>query len=57
EEDQPPVPLSPIPLRMGELVRTPLQPAPRLGEHTDSVLEELGFTKQDVARLREQEVV
>ena len=57
EEDQPPVPLSPIPLRMGELVRTPLQPAPRLGEHTDSVLEELGFTKQDVAKLREQEVV
>ena len=52
-----PVPLAQLPLRLGELARKPLQPAPRLGQHTDAVLQEIGFTAQEIARLRELEVV
>ncbi len=52
-----PVPLAYLPLRLGELARKPLRPAPRLGEHTDAVLQEIGFTTQEIARLRELEVV
>ena len=52
-----PVPLAHMPLRLGELARTALRPAPRLGEHTDAVLQEIGFTTQEIAKLRELEVV
>ncbi len=31
--------------------------ADRLGEHTDAVLQEIGFTTQEIAKLRELEVV
>jgi crotonobetainyl-CoA:carnitine CoA-transferase CaiB-like acyl-CoA transferase len=33
------------------------RPAPRLGEHTDAVLTELGITAEDIHRLREHKVV
>ena len=33
------------------------RPAPLLGQHTEEVLVELGYTKADIARLREQNVV
>lgn len=39
---------------------TPLDPpgpAPELGEHTDAVLEELGYSAADIARLRSQGVI
>ena len=51
------VPLAHMPLRLGELARKPLQPAPRLGQHTDAVLREVGFTAQEIDKLREREVV
>ncbi len=57
EGEETPVPLSHLPLRLGELARKPLEPAPRLGEHTDTVLQEIGFTTHEIARLRELEVV
>ena len=55
--EEQPVPLAHLPLRLSELAREPLRPAPRLGEHTDAVLQEVGFTTQEIARLRELEVV
>lgn len=36
---------------------TPRSRAPRLGEHTDAVLAELGFTEAEIASLREQGAV
>jgi crotonobetainyl-CoA:carnitine CoA-transferase CaiB-like acyl-CoA transferase len=42
------------------LSRTPgvwRRPAPRLGEHTDGVLAEAGFSREDIARLREDGAV
>lgn len=35
----------------------PSGPPPRLGEHTDEVLGELGYSAEDVARLREEGAV
>lgn len=32
----------------------PHRPAPRLGEHTDAILAELGYAEDDVSRLREE---
>ncbi len=55
--EEQPVPLAHMPLRLGELGRKPLQPAPRLGQHTDAVLREIGFTAQEIDKLREREVV
>jgi crotonobetainyl-CoA:carnitine CoA-transferase CaiB-like acyl-CoA transferase len=52
-----PVPLAHMPIRLGELSRGPLQRAPCLGEHTDSVLQEVGLSEQEIARLRELKVV
>ena len=33
------------------------RPAPQLGEHTDAILSELGYSKADIAALRADEVV
>ena len=47
-----PVPIAGTPLRMSETpARTPRR-APTLGEHTDDVLAELGFTIEDIAAFR-----
>jgi len=48
------------PLPVGDFDRTGLEVrrlAPRLGEHTDEVLAEAGFSKEEISTLREQEVV
>lgn len=52
-----PVPLAHMPLRLGELARRPLRPTPGLGEHTDEVLQEIGFSAEEIVKLRELEVV
>jgi succinyl-CoA---D-citramalate CoA-transferase len=47
---------APFPRRAGESPRAPAG-APRLGEHTDAVLTELGCSEQEIATLREQGIV
>ena len=32
-------------------------PAPELGEHTEEILKEYGYTREDIARLKEQGVI
>ena len=51
------VPLAPAPLRMSETASELRRAAPALGEHTDEVLGELGFSTEEVAALREQRVI
>jgi crotonobetainyl-CoA:carnitine CoA-transferase CaiB-like acyl-CoA transferase len=34
-----------------------VRPAPEFSEHTDEVLMELGYTREDIAKLREQAVI
>jgi crotonobetainyl-CoA:carnitine CoA-transferase CaiB-like acyl-CoA transferase len=57
-----PVKLSPTAVRLSageEAAPGParLRPAPALGEHTDEVLEELGFTSQQIAEFRAAELI
>jgi formyl-CoA transferase len=40
------------PFKVHGVSKVPARRAPDLGEHTDSVLEELGFTEQEVDGLR-----
>jgi crotonobetainyl-CoA:carnitine CoA-transferase CaiB-like acyl-CoA transferase len=47
---------APFPRRVGEAQRVPVG-APRLGEHTDAVLTELGCSADEIATLREQGIV
>jgi len=51
-----PVPISATPVRFTANPRSPLR-APTLGEHTDQVLAELGFTPEQISALRESKVV
>ena len=47
-----PVPIASAPLRLSETPANPCRRAPTLGEHTDKVLSEIGFTTHDIAALR-----
>jgi formyl-CoA transferase len=47
---------APFPRRVGEAQPVPVG-APRLGEHTDAVLTELGCSADEIATLREQGIV
>jgi formyl-CoA transferase len=45
------------PLKLSETPLTPGRPAPRLGQHTDAVLAEVGFDRDSIARLRQTATV
>lgn len=52
-----PVPIASTPVRLSETPAAKCRRAPTLGEHTDEVLQELGFTENEIADLRETEVI
>lgn len=54
---QHPVPVSGLPVRLSATPDVPLQRPPLLGEHTDSLLAELGYTNAQILALRVQGVV
>jgi len=45
------------PVRLSETPSVPLKPAPTLGQHTDEILGELGYSPELIAELREAEVI
>ncbi len=45
------------PLDFSQVARLPAQPAPRLGEHTDAILAELGLSEGEIARLHDDGIV
>jgi crotonobetainyl-CoA:carnitine CoA-transferase CaiB-like acyl-CoA transferase len=49
--------LAGIPAKLSETPAGLRRHPPMLGEHTDEVLRELGYTAEDIRRLREQKVV
>ncbi|HLE43431.1 MAG TPA: CoA transferase, partial [Methylomirabilota bacterium] len=46
-----------VPVRLAGTPGRPPGPPPELGEHTDQVLLEAGYTEEAIARLRAQRVV
>jgi crotonobetainyl-CoA:carnitine CoA-transferase CaiB-like acyl-CoA transferase len=51
------VPLAPTPIELSETPGTYRRPAPLLGEHTDEILESLGYGGAEIAALREERVI
>jgi crotonobetainyl-CoA:carnitine CoA-transferase CaiB-like acyl-CoA transferase len=52
-----PVPVVRLPLALGAEPAAPLAPPPRLGEHTDAILTELGYETEAIATLRAHGVI
>jgi crotonobetainyl-CoA:carnitine CoA-transferase CaiB-like acyl-CoA transferase len=52
-----PVPLSPTPVDLSETPGRFRHRAPKLGEHTDSILGELGYSTADIAAFRDNGVI
>ena len=52
-----PVPIASTPVRLSETLADRPRRAPTLGEHTDEVLRELGFTADEILALRGQRVI
>jgi crotonobetainyl-CoA:carnitine CoA-transferase CaiB-like acyl-CoA transferase len=52
-----PVPVATLPLTLSALPSLPLHPPPRLGEHTEAILAELGYDTAQIAALRAGAVV
>ena len=53
--DKPGFKLVASPFRIGEPL--PARPAPRLGQHNEELLRELGFASEEISKLREEKVV
>src|SRR5216683_705135 len=51
------VPLAPTPIELSETPGTYRRPAPLLGEHTDEILESLGYGAAAIAALRAERVI
>lgn len=52
-----PAPVAAVPLWMSETHAVPRTRPPKLGEHTDEVLSELGYSIHDIAGMRERSVI
>jgi crotonobetainyl-CoA:carnitine CoA-transferase CaiB-like acyl-CoA transferase len=52
-----PPPLADTPVRFSETEAGIRRRAPTLGEHTDQILKELGYTDQEIAELHDKRVV
>jgi crotonobetainyl-CoA:carnitine CoA-transferase CaiB-like acyl-CoA transferase len=52
-----PAPVSRAALSLSETAKVPLQRAPQLGEHSDALLTELGYSSESIAKLRRDQVV
>ena len=52
-----PAPLAPTPVDLSETPGTFRHRAPQLGEHTDAILAELGYSAEDIKQLRAEKVV
>jgi crotonobetainyl-CoA:carnitine CoA-transferase CaiB-like acyl-CoA transferase len=52
-----PAPVAAVPLWMSETHAVPRVRPPQLGEHTNEVLSELGYSAQDIAGMRERSVI
>ena len=53
--DRPGFKLVASPFRIDE--KLPARPAPKMGEHTDALLRELGYKDEDIAELKESGAV
>jgi crotonobetainyl-CoA:carnitine CoA-transferase CaiB-like acyl-CoA transferase len=51
------VPLAPTPIELSETPGTYRRPAPLLGEHTEEILQSLGYGAAEIAALREERVI
>ena len=52
-----PAPVANVPIWMSETQAVPRQRAPLIGEHTDAVLAEVGYTPGEIADLRAQQAI
>ena len=53
--DRPGFRLVASPFRLGEPL--PARPAPKLGQHTDELLQELGYASDEISQLRKEKIV
>jgi crotonobetainyl-CoA:carnitine CoA-transferase CaiB-like acyl-CoA transferase len=51
------LPLAPTPIELSETPGTYRRRAPLIGEHTDEILQSLGYSVGEIAALREEKVI